>query len=76
VSLKTIKDMRIHRIPSEKVKQEQPSVDLSPLAHLFEKYRNKSGSLIPLLQGTQHLYGFLPISGFRSDIEGNGYRNG
>lgn len=56
--------MRIHRIQSEKIKQEQTPVDLSQLEHLFAKYRNKSGNLIPLLQGTQHLYGFIPAPAF------------
>jgi len=56
--------MRIQRIQVENSKQEQSIVDLSQLIHLFEKYRNKSGSLIPLLQGTQHLYGFIPAAAF------------
>ncbi len=56
--------MRIQRFQVEKIKQEQKQVDLGPLEHLFEKYRGKSGNLIPLLQGTQHLYGFIPAPAF------------
>lgn len=56
--------MRIQRILSGKVIPETLQADLSQLDHLFEKYRNKSGSLIPLLQGTQHLYGYIPAPAF------------
>ena len=56
--------MRIQRIQAGKVLPESLQAYLSPLGHLFEKYRNKSGSLIPLLQGTQHLYGYIPEPAF------------
>lgn len=35
-------------------------VDLKLLDALIRKYRNKKGNLIPLLQGTQNTYGFIP----------------
>ncbi|GAB4251126.1 MAG: hypothetical protein Kow00129_12000 [Thermoleophilia bacterium] len=34
--------------------------DRAPLDELLEKYRGQSGTLIPLLQGTQEIYGYLP----------------
>jgi NADH-quinone oxidoreductase subunit E len=56
--------MRIIRIPDEKPVREHPSADLSLLDELFAHYRGRAGSLIPLLQGTQHLYGFIPPQAF------------
>jgi NADH-quinone oxidoreductase subunit E len=56
--------MRITRIPDEKPVKEQPAVDLSLLDELFAHYKGKSGSLIPLLQGTQHTFGFVPPQAF------------
>ncbi len=57
--------MRIQRIQAVKAVAANEKADLSHLGHLFDKYRNKSGSLIPLLQGTQHLYGFIPEEAFQ-----------
>ncbi|MFO8054561.1 MAG: NADH-quinone oxidoreductase subunit NuoE [Bacteroidales bacterium] len=58
--------MRIDRIP---VKDEEPQVveseiDLSLLDELIQRFRNKPGNMIPLLQGTQNLYGYLPRDAF------------
>ncbi|MBP6977671.1 MAG: NADH-quinone oxidoreductase subunit NuoE [Bacteroidales bacterium] len=39
---------------------EQTPVDLSLLEPLIQKYKGKKGSLIPLLQGAQNLYGYIP----------------
>jgi NADH-quinone oxidoreductase subunit E len=39
-------------------------VDLSLLDPLISKYNGKKGNLIPLLQGTQDLYGYLPRGAF------------
>ena len=36
------------------------SVDLKPLEKILKKYSDKRGILIPLLQETQKLYGYLP----------------
>ncbi len=52
--------MRIQRISPIKDIEKQESVDLSQLDSLIEKYRTKKGNLIPLLQGAQEIYGFLP----------------
>lgn len=34
--------------------------DAAPLEELLEKYRGQKGALIPLLQGTQAAYGYVP----------------
>ncbi|HSH52917.1 MAG TPA: NADH-quinone oxidoreductase subunit NuoE [Bacteroidales bacterium] len=52
--------MRIKRILQNKEGNNKFSVDLSLLDPLLEKYKNKKGSLIPILQGTQNIYGYLP----------------
>ncbi|PKP53085.1 MAG: NADH-quinone oxidoreductase subunit NuoE [Bacteroidetes bacterium HGW-Bacteroidetes-1] len=56
--------MRIQRIVSEKTQSPVLKPDLGMLNEIFAKYRNKSGSLIPLLQGTQHLFGYIPADAF------------
>ena len=59
--------MRIQRIPEIKT-TDNPKVegiDLGLLSELINKYKNKKGNLIPLLQGTQDLYGFIPEEAFR-----------
>lgn len=58
--------MRIQRIaPQRKTLQttEEP-VDLSLMDNLIAKYRHKKGNLIPLLQGTQDIYGYVPRQAF------------
>ncbi len=59
--------MRVQRIPeiitSDNLKVE--GIDLDLLSELINKYKNKKGNLIPLLQGTQDLYGFIPEEAFR-----------
>lgn len=37
-------------------------VDLGLLAEVFARYKNQPGSLIPVLQKAQDIYGFLPVS--------------
>ncbi len=56
--------MRIARIANEKTKACQDKVDLELLNPLIEKYKNKKGNLIPLLQGAQSLYGYIPSEVF------------
>lgn len=41
-----------------------PPVDLSLMDPLVEKYRGVKGNLIPLLQHTQNLYGYIPAEAF------------
>jgi NADH-quinone oxidoreductase subunit E len=56
--------MRVQRISQPKEGLNELSVDLSLLDPLLEKYKNKKGSLIPILQGTQNIYGYLPKNAF------------
>jgi NADH-quinone oxidoreductase subunit E len=53
--------MRIQRVLKEKeLKQAPEAVDLSLIDGLIEKYKGKPGNMIPLLQGAQAVYGFIP----------------
>ncbi len=58
--------MRIQRV-TQNYKQEDKSspVDLTLIDDLLNKYRNTKGNLIPILQGTQDIFGFLPKEAFR-----------
>jgi NADH-quinone oxidoreductase subunit E len=38
----------------------EEAFDYAPLDELLQKYRGQKGALIPLLQGTQAIYGFVP----------------
>jgi NADH-quinone oxidoreductase subunit E len=59
--------MRVQRIPEIAITDNQSVEDLNLelLSELINKYKNKKGNLIPLLQGTQDLYGFIPEDAFR-----------
>jgi NADH-quinone oxidoreductase subunit E len=39
-------------------------VDLSLMEPLISKYKGKKGNMIPLLQGTQNFYGYIPTAAF------------
>lgn len=52
--------MRVKRILQEKSAAMQTSVDLSLIDPLIKKYKGKKGNLIPILQGAQNMYGYLP----------------
>src|SRR6056297_1283315 len=56
--------MRVQRILQKKEDPKGSSEDLSLLDPLLEKYKDKKGSLIPILQGAQNLYGYLPQESF------------
>ncbi|HPD66062.1 MAG TPA: NADH-quinone oxidoreductase subunit NuoE [Bacteroidia bacterium] len=57
--------MRIRRIPKkDETGNVHKPIDLELLDPLFEKYAGKKGSLIPLLQGTQNIYGYIPREAF------------
>jgi NADH-quinone oxidoreductase subunit E len=57
--------MRISRIEQTKTFDAQnDEVDLSLLDPIIEKYKNTRGIMIPLLQSTQNLYGYLPKQAF------------
>jgi NADH-quinone oxidoreductase subunit E len=52
--------MRITRIQPEVKAETQAGLDLSLLDPLIAKYKGKKGNLIPLLQGAQDMYGYIP----------------
>ncbi len=56
--------MRIARISAKKEQEGIGQEDLSRLDHLIEKYRGKKGNMIPLLQGTQETFGYIPRAAF------------
>lgn len=56
--------MRITRINAETEVVEQQKVDLSAIDSLIEKYNGKKGNMIPLLQGIQEEFGYLPKEAF------------
>jgi len=56
--------MRIERIIETTGKDVREDIDLSLLDLLISKYQGKKGNLIPLLQGTQNIFGYLPYEAF------------
>ncbi len=56
--------MRIERIDVKQEIDEQAAADVELLNPLIEKYKNKKGNLIPLLQGTQDIFGYIPRVAF------------
>lgn len=56
--------MRIERIDVKRDIDEQATVDVNLLNPLIEKYKNKKGNLIPLLQGAQDIFGYIPRVAF------------
>ncbi len=53
--------MRIKRLTlKQQTDDENAAVDIDLLNPLIEKYRGKRGNLIPLLQGAQDLFGYIP----------------
>ena len=56
--------MRIERIAVKQEIEDLGPVDLDLLNPLIEKYKSKKGNLIPLLQGAQDIYGYIPRQAF------------
>jgi len=56
--------MRIARISKKTEVLEQGGVDLTMMDPLIEKFKGKKGNMIPLLQGTQDLFGYIPREAF------------
>lgn len=56
--------MRIARNRIEKQVEITEKQDLNLIDPLISKYKGKKGNLIPLLQGTQELFGYIPIDAF------------
>ncbi len=47
-------------MPEKQVQDKQEQIDTSLMESLLEKHKGAKGSLIPLLQGAQDIYGYLP----------------
>jgi NADH-quinone oxidoreductase subunit E len=56
--------MRIGRIREKDIENKQDVVDLGLLDPILEKYRHVKGNMIPILQHTQEIYGYLPKEAF------------
>lgn len=56
--------MRIARIIQEKEVLPGNEIDLSLLDPIIEKYKDKKGNMIPLLQGAQDILGYIPREAF------------
>jgi NADH-quinone oxidoreductase subunit E len=56
--------MRIERINTKAKPEAGDQVDLGLLDSLIQKYKHKKGNVIPLLQGAQAIYGYLPYEAF------------
>lgn len=58
--------MRIKRIaqPRKSLMASTNDVDLSLIDSLLEKYKTKKGAIIPILQGVQEVYGYIPRDAF------------
>lgn len=56
--------MRIARIRTNPADVPAENPDLSLMDPLISHYKGKKGNMIPLLQGTQELYGFIPRAAF------------
>lgn len=52
--------MRIARITRVVEEQAALPVDLTKLHPLIRKYKGKKGNMIPLLQGAQEIFGYIP----------------
>ena len=68
--------MRIKRldIQEESIEQKAQDIDLNLMNPLITKYKNKKGNLIPLLQGTQELYGYIPEEAFKKIANDSGLK--
>ncbi len=56
--------MRIERISITQNTAPPDQVNLELINPLIQKYKGKKGNMIPLLQGTQEIYGYLPRMAF------------
>jgi NADH-quinone oxidoreductase subunit E len=56
--------MRIARINTTQKTTTPDLIDLELIDPLIQKYKGKKGNMIPLLQGTQDVYGYLPRLAF------------
>ncbi len=56
--------MRISRITTAQIEVKPSGIDLALMDSVIEKYKNIRGNMIPLLQHTQELYGYIPHEAF------------
>lgn len=57
--------MRVKRvIPVNDIQDSNGKVDLNLLQPLIEKYKDHKGNMIPVLQGAQAVYGYIPREAF------------
>ena len=56
--------MRIQRTLKTTAGLLEPEIDPARLDPLIARYKGKKGNVIPLLQGAQDIYGFLPKTAF------------
>ena len=68
--------MRIQRIQSAAIQEKeiQKDIDINALNPILEKYKGKRGSLIPILQQTQELWGYIPEEAFIKISAETGYK--
>jgi len=67
--------MRIQRKLASKVAKEPSEiVDLSLIEPVIKKYKNKKGSLIPILQGVQNIYNYIPKEAFYKIADETSYK--
>lgn len=66
--------MRITRIIEKKSGKVSVKVDLNLLNPIIKKYKNIKGNMIPILQHTQNLYGFVPKEAFFKIAEETGLK--
>lgn len=52
--------MRVQRINNQKKLISEEGLDLRAMDSLIEQWKDKKGNMIPLLQRTQEIYGYLP----------------
>lgn len=65
--------MRIARVePQKEAAVAEEQVDLSLLQPVIDEYKGKSGILIPVLQKTQDIYGYVPKQAFEVISEQTG----
>lgn len=66
--------MRIARVFQDKIAEFHSDTDLTLLEPVLEKYQNVKGNLIPILQHTQDIFGYIPREAFIKISETTGLK--
>ena len=66
--------MRINRIKQQESITGEDVYDLMLMEPLMIKYKGKKGAIIPLLQGAQNIYGYVPKGAFYKIAESTGLK--